>query len=764
VTASDQFDPDSTPGNDDGDQSEDDEDAATVAPQSADLSLRKTPSDPAPAVGATVTFTITVTNDGPSAATGVNVADTVPAGFSGISNISFGGTEADSTIIWSGLIIPADSSVDLTFDAVVETPPADYSNVAEVTASDQFDPDSIPGNDDGDQSEDDEDRADLSPAVIGLAKSVAGVVNNGDGTYRVTYLLTFENLGGVTIGDLELFDDIASQMPSLSPSGFEAIDGTYVAASGWDGSGASNILVPGQGIDPGETGNVHISVTVTPGPAAGPHENTASIIGSIPAGGTVDDVSTDGIDPDADGDDRDGSQDDDGIPDEERPTPVSFSEVAALGVAKSLSAEPVSNGDGSYDVVYSFLVENFGDVELAEIQVYDDLAATFDVAEEWIVLDVSSADLIVSATFDGIADTELLTGTDVLPAGASATIELTVRVSPGSERGPHWNSTTGLGKSPAGTTVADVSQNGVDPDPDGNDDPADNDDPTPAAFPDLGSVISTVWDDADADAYQGAAEAGLAGISVTLIDPGPDGLIGTGDDAVVQTVTTASDGSYVIADVPAGDYVVLIDRDTLPPLYQATFDPDGVLDDMTPVTVVAGQTAEGNDFGYVAGFNLWLTKTSTGGGQVGDRVDYTITVGNNGPGLAFGPITVTDDVPDGMSVTAASGQGWDCSIVGQAVECVLAGVLAANTETAITVSTVVTASASGNIVNTADVDVDGPVTEPDTTDNVDVDTISVGELPHTGSDLLRFTVLGLLLLLAGAALVMGGRFTRENRR
>ena len=185
---------------------------------------------------------------------------------------------------------------------------------------------------------------------------------------------------------------------------------------------------------------------------------------------------------------------------------------------------------------------------------------------------------------------------------------------------------------------------------------------------------------------------------------------------------------------------------------------------MTLVTVVAGLTVDRNDFGYVAGFNLWLTKTSSGGGQVGDRVDYIITVGNDGPGLAFGPITVTDVVPAGMSVMAASGRGWDCSVVGQTVECVRSGVLAVDAETAITVSTVVNGLASGNIANTADVEVDGPITEPDTTDNVDVDTISVGELPHTGSDLLRFTVLGLLLLFAGASLEMGGRLTRKLRR
>ena len=46
---------------------------------------------------------------------------------------------------------------------------------------------------------------------------------------------------------------------------------------------------------------------------------------------------------------------------------------------------------------------------------------------------------------------------------------------------------------------------------------------------------------------------------------------------------------------------------------QGTYDPDGTLDDMTPATIVSGQTNSDNHFGYVAGFNLWLTKTYTGG-------------------------------------------------------------------------------------------------------------------------------------------------------
>ena len=86
VTASDQFDPDSNPNNDDGDQSEDDEANVVVVPEQADLELSKSVSDAAPNVGDTVTFTVSVTNQGPDAATNVSVTDVLPNGFIYVDN------------------------------------------------------------------------------------------------------------------------------------------------------------------------------------------------------------------------------------------------------------------------------------------------------------------------------------------------------------------------------------------------------------------------------------------------------------------------------------------------------------------------------------------------------------------------------------------------------------------------------------------------------------------------------------------------------
>jgi uncharacterized repeat protein (TIGR01451 family) len=744
VTASDQFDPDSTPGNDDGDQSEDDEDSAALVPQEADLSLVKTVDDATPVIGDVVTFTITVTNDGPDDAVGVAFEDVVPAGYSNISNISSGGVLVGSTITWSGLTVTTGPPLVVTFEATVESPPADYVNVAEVTASDQFDPDSTPGNDDGDQSEDDEDNALVSPAVIGLAKAVSGVVNNGDGTYAVTYLLTVENLGGVTVSNLAIYDDVVTQFAAISPVGFAAIDGTLAANSGWDGTTGSNVLAPGQSLDAGESGTVQISFTVTPGVDPGPYDNTSTVVGTTPSGGTVADDSTDGVDPDPD---------DDGVPVEATPTPVSFDEAPSIGIAKDVASGPTSNGNGSFDVTYTLVVENTGDVALTDVQVQDDLASTFAAAQSWSVVSVDSADLTVSPVFDGDGSIDVLAGSDSLAVGGVGSIDITVVVTPGSELGPYWNTATAAGTSPGGTTVGDVSQDGPDADPDGNGNPGDNSDPTPVVFDELGNVTGTIWVDEDADGVIDPGELGIGGVTVELIDPGPDGIVGTGDDVVITTITNP-DGTYEFIDVPAGDYVVVVDPDTLPPGLEPTFDLDGLLDDMTPVAVEPGETTEDVDFGYVGGFNLVLTKTASVDAQPNGPLDYTLTVANQGPGPALGPITVTDQVPAALTINGVDAPaGWSCTISDQNVQCVLAGDLPADTAATIVIRTTVSGSPGDQITNTAGVTVTGPVDESDVTDNVDTVTITIGQLPRTGAEIARIAVIGLLLLAAGALLL-----------
>ncbi|WP_299316117.1 DUF11 domain-containing protein, partial [uncultured Aquimarina sp.] len=136
---------------------DDDEDTETVVPAQADLEIAKGVQNAGtvlpPNVGDVITFEITLTNNGTDDATGIGIADIVPSGYTNITNISNGGGLTGTTINWSGLsLTSAAGTLTLTYDVTVLAPTGisgEYNNVAEVTASDQFDPDSSPDNDDG---------------------------------------------------------------------------------------------------------------------------------------------------------------------------------------------------------------------------------------------------------------------------------------------------------------------------------------------------------------------------------------------------------------------------------------------------------------------------------------------------------------------------------------------------------------------------------------------------------------------------------------
>jgi uncharacterized repeat protein (TIGR01451 family) len=241
VTAADQNDPDSTPNNDTGNQSEDDE--ANVTPTVdpvIDLSLLKsvslnTDTDGSNSVtaGDIVTFTLLLANAGPDNATAVAVQDVVPNGFSGITAISNGGVLSGSNIDWAGLSLAPNTSLSLTFNAVVNAT-GSYTNVAQVTAANEFDIDSTPNNDTGAHSEDDEDSVSLNVGAtidLELQKTISNLSPQvGD---VVTFTLTLSNTGLHTATGVSVADMVPSGYTNIiNVSGTGAVSGSTVTWSG----------------------------------------------------------------------------------------------------------------------------------------------------------------------------------------------------------------------------------------------------------------------------------------------------------------------------------------------------------------------------------------------------------------------------------------------------------------------------------------------------------------------------------------------------
>jgi uncharacterized repeat protein (TIGR01451 family) len=112
-------------------------------PDSADLSLDKSVDDPTPEVGSSLTFTLTVANDGPDNATGVEVTDALSSIYTYQSQ-SGDGTYTPGTGVWDVGTVPdgESRSIDIVVTVGSTTNAGSYINRARITATDTFDPDS----------------------------------------------------------------------------------------------------------------------------------------------------------------------------------------------------------------------------------------------------------------------------------------------------------------------------------------------------------------------------------------------------------------------------------------------------------------------------------------------------------------------------------------------------------------------------------------------------------------------------------------------
>lgn len=110
--------------------------STTVNPQ-LDLSITKTDSADPATNGSTLTYTITVTNAGPSAATNVRVTDVLPSQLTFVSASASQGTVSNAAGTLTGSLgtIASGASVTMTINSTVNvTSPIQITNVATVVA------------------------------------------------------------------------------------------------------------------------------------------------------------------------------------------------------------------------------------------------------------------------------------------------------------------------------------------------------------------------------------------------------------------------------------------------------------------------------------------------------------------------------------------------------------------------------------------------------------------------------------------------------
>ncbi len=118
----------------------------------ADLSLTKTVNNAIPKIGENIVYTLTIKNDGPVAATGVQVTDVLPAGLtyvsdsSGTTSTTYADTDADNKKdLWIVGNIAVNQTIVLQITATV-TSAGTIVSTSQIKQSNQTDTDSVPGN------------------------------------------------------------------------------------------------------------------------------------------------------------------------------------------------------------------------------------------------------------------------------------------------------------------------------------------------------------------------------------------------------------------------------------------------------------------------------------------------------------------------------------------------------------------------------------------------------------------------------------------
>ncbi|MBD2101034.1 DUF11 domain-containing protein [Leptolyngbya sp. FACHB-261] len=171
---------DPTPANNNGTQSA--SQVSTSITPSADLSLTKTANSTNLGVGQSVTFTVTVRNTGPSSATGVTVTDLLPSGLTLGLAMPSQGTYNSATGLWTVGNLASGANATLQVTAII-TRSTPVTNTAQVTASNQPDPDSTPGN--SVVGEDDQASVTLgssNPQLLLVKRVTAIIPSNGANT------------------------------------------------------------------------------------------------------------------------------------------------------------------------------------------------------------------------------------------------------------------------------------------------------------------------------------------------------------------------------------------------------------------------------------------------------------------------------------------------------------------------------------------------------------------------------------------------------
>ena len=627
-------------------------DIDTLTPQ-ADLAITKTDGVSSVVPGTPNTYTIVVSNAGPSAVTGAALSDLVPAGVtattwtfvSATGGGSVSGPTSGSGALATTVDLPAGATVTFTFTAQVDpSATGTLDNTATVSPPAGV-TDTIPGNDSA------TDTDTLTPLADLAITNTDGVTAVVPGT-STTYTIVVSNAGPSTAVDQAVND--------LFPPEITGVNWTAVASAGSSVAAASG------------AGNIVTTVTLLPG---GTVTFTAVAQINAAAVGTLTNTATVAVPP------GDNTPADNSAMDIDTLTPE-----ADLAITKTDGVGSVVPGTSN---VYTIVVSNAGPSAVSGAGVSDPVPAGVTAAT-WTFVSATGGGVVAgpSSGSGGL-------GTTVdLPAGATVTFTFTAQVSP-SATGTLDNTATV--SPPAGVTDTNLNNNSA----------LDTDTLTPLAdlaitksdgvssvVPGMPNIYTIVVSNAGPDAVSGAGVSDLVPAGVTAATWTFVSATGGGS---VSGQTSGSGALATTVDLPAGATVTFT--------FTVQIDPSatGSLSNIATVSPPAGvtDTIPGNNSGtdtdtLTPEADLAITKSvSDATPDVGGTISFTVTLTNNGPSNATG-VQVQDQLPTGLSVVSAiPSEGTYDASTGQW------NVGAVNPGSPATLVIVARADSAGSLTNTA---------------------------------------------------------------
>jgi uncharacterized repeat protein (TIGR01451 family) len=671
-----------------------------------DLSVTKSNSQTSYVPGTPVTYTITFANAGPSTATGFTLSDAVPAAITGVAVTCVATGAADcgtnqssgNALSFTGMNLSPGSGNGITLTAAGTISPfasGPLANTATVTPSATSNDTNAANN-----SATDLDTQGTSQIDLTVTKT------NNQTTYvsgtAVSYTVRVINAGPSNATSFSLADVVPGSIGNVTV----VCVATGTGSCGTNASSGNNISFTNATLPPGGGNDLTLTISGTINPATtGNLSNTATVTlgaGSSDAN-TGDNTATD---------------------------------IDTQGTSQVDLAVTKSDGQATYvpgtAISYSIVVTNAGPSTASGVTVTDNVPAIIT----GVTVNCVAAGGAVCGTNGSASNNVSFTGAVVPPGGAnSLTLTIGGIVSPAASANIVNSVTVGAG---AGSTDTNVANNGA------------TDTDTPAASQTDLAVTKT---NGQASYVPGAPVT----YTVAVTNAGPSNASGlsisdlvpasiTGVSVTCAAIGTANCGtnassgnsvSFTSASIAAGTGNQL----TLTITGTVSAATTGNLANTVTVAAGAGQTdpvpannsATDTDTQAAGRADLALTKTDSQAGYVaGAPITYTVTVTNAGPSNAP-TLTVSDIVPiviDGVSATCIAAGTASCGTnasSGNTVSFTGASVNAgAGNSLTITITGTISPSATGDLVNSADVTVPSGAgyTDPNLGNNTasDIDT------------------------------------------